>query len=153
MCAWQSQAESRPAARSGVYRYLAFVVKDGLIRVPKRVLKFPFSSRKLLILGKKRVLSTRFRQENPLAFPPSPPASPTVTKRKVPLEALRAEGAAPCPVFYLNYNFNLSEPWTDTIGSALKAYKDASAYNIVLPNDMGLAMKEMLARIAKHPNS
>jgi hypothetical protein len=34
----------------------------------------------------------------------------------VPLEALRAKGAALCPAFYLDYNSNLSEPWTDIIG-------------------------------------
>jgi hypothetical protein len=27
---------------------------------------------------------------------------------------------APCPVFYLNYNSDVSEPWSDNIESALK---------------------------------
>jgi hypothetical protein len=73
--------------------------------------------------------------------------------RKVPLEPLPARGAAGCPVFYLNYNSDPKEPWTDTIGSALKAYRGASAYNVTFPSDMGMAMKELLSRIAKRPNS
>jgi hypothetical protein len=79
---------------------------------------------------------------------------PKVTlDRKVPLESLRAKGAAACPVFYLNYNSDPKEPWTDTIGAALRAYKGASAYNITFPRDMGIAMKELLSRIVKRPNS
>jgi hypothetical protein len=74
-------------------------------------------------------------------------------ERKVPLDSLKAKGAAMCPVFYLNYNSNLYESWPDTIGSALKAYKGATAYNIVSPRDVGLAVRELLARIAKRPNS
>lgn len=79
---------------------------------------------------------------------------PKVTlNRKVPLESLRAKGSAMCPVFYLNYNSNPNEPWPDTIGSALKAYKGALAYNIVFPRDMGFAMRDLLSRIVKRPKS
>ena len=80
---------------------------------------------------------------------------PKVTlDRKVPLEALRAGGVATCPIFYLNYNPNpVDEPWADTIGSALKAYKQAMSYNIQLPHDLGVAMKKMLSRIVKAPTS
>ena len=80
---------------------------------------------------------------------------PKVTlEKKVPLEALKERGAAPCPIFYLNYNPNpFDEPWRDTIGSALKAYKGAVAYNILLPSDLGAAMRDMLSRIGKRPTS
>jgi hypothetical protein len=79
---------------------------------------------------------------------------PKVTlDRKVPLESLKAKGSAMCPVFYLNYTSNPYEPWPDTIGSALKAYRGALAYNIVLPRDMGIAMRDVLSRIVKRPNS
>jgi len=72
--------------------------------------------------------------------------------QKVPLESLRARGVAMCPIFYLNYSPNpVDEPWADTIGSALKAYKQAKSYNIHLPHDLGVAMKEMLSRIVKAP--
>ena len=54
-----------------------------------------------------------------------------------------------CPIFYLNYNSNPDEPWPDTIGSALKAYKGAATYNILFPRDVASAMKELLARIVK----
>jgi hypothetical protein len=73
--------------------------------------------------------------------------------RKVPLDSLKAKGSVRCPVFYLNYTPNPLEPWPDTIGSALKAYKGAAAYNIVFPRDLGLALAELLTRIAKRPNS
>ena len=80
---------------------------------------------------------------------------PKVTlDRKVPLESLRAGGVAMCPIFYLNYNPNpVDEPWADTIGSALKAYKQAISYNIQFPHDLGVAMKKMLSRIVKAPTS
>jgi hypothetical protein len=80
---------------------------------------------------------------------------PKVTlENKVPLEPLKERGAAACPIFYLNYNPNpLSEPWRDTIGSALKAYKAAVAYNILLPLDWGAAMRDILSRIQKRPAS
>jgi hypothetical protein len=75
-------------------------------------------------------------------------------ERKVPLESLRAKGAVSCPLVYLNYNSDpVNEPWPDTIGSALKAYKGASAYNIILPHDVGIAIRELLSRIAKQPAS
>ena len=73
--------------------------------------------------------------------------------RKVPLDSLKAKGSVMCPVLYLNYNSNPHEPWSDTIGSALKAYKGATSYNIVFPRDVGLAIRELLSRIAKRPNS
>jgi hypothetical protein len=66
--------------------------------------------------------------------------------RKIPLDLLKARGSAMCPVFYLNYNSNPNEPWPDTIGAALKAYKGATTYSIVFPRDLGVAMKELLAR-------
>jgi hypothetical protein len=72
-------------------------------------------------------------------------------KRKIPLDSLRAKGSAMCPVFYFNYNSNPTDPWTDTIGAALKAYKGATTYNIVFPRDLGVAMKELLARTVKSP--
>jgi hypothetical protein len=80
---------------------------------------------------------------------------PKVTlEKKVPLDPLKEEGAAACPIFYLNYNPNpFEEPWRDTIGSALKAYKRAVAYDIVMPRDLGAAMKDMLSRIGKRPAS
>jgi hypothetical protein len=73
--------------------------------------------------------------------------------RKIPLDSLKAKGSAMCPVFYLNYNSNPNEPSPDTIGAALKAYKGAATYNIVLPRDVGGAMKELLARIVKRPST
>jgi hypothetical protein len=74
--------------------------------------------------------------------------------RKVSLESLRAGGAAMCPIFYLNYDPNpIEEPWSDTIGSALKAYKMALAYNIARPRDWGVAMKDMLSRIVRQSTS
>jgi hypothetical protein len=39
------------------------------------------------------------------------------------------------------------EPRPDTIGSALKEYRGASAYNILYPCDLGVAIREMLSRI------
>jgi hypothetical protein len=80
---------------------------------------------------------------------------PKITlEKKVPLELLREGGTAPCPIFYLNYNPNpFGEPWPDTIGSALKAYKGAVAYKILLPRDLGAAMRDMLSRIGKRPTS
>jgi hypothetical protein len=71
---------------------------------------------------------------------------------KVPLETLRRSGAARCPIFYLNYNPNpIDDPFRDTIGSALKAYKSATAYNIVFPHDLGAAVRDMLFRIGAGP--
>ena len=47
--------------------------------------------------------------------------------KKVPLEALKKKGEVMCPLFYLNYNADpFNDPWPDTIGSALKAYKGRS---------------------------
>jgi hypothetical protein len=44
--------------------------------------------------------------------------------KRVPLEPLKEGGAAPCPIFYLNYNPKpIEDPWRDTLGSALKTYK------------------------------
>jgi hypothetical protein len=76
---------------------------------------------------------------------------PKVTlEKKAPLDPLREGGAAACPIFYLNYNPNpFEEPWRDTIGSALKAYKGAMAYDIVMPRDLGVAMRDMLSRMGK----
>jgi hypothetical protein len=74
-------------------------------------------------------------------------------ERNVPRNSLKAMGSAICPVFYLNYTSNPLEPWPDTIGSALKAYKGAAAYNIVFPRDLGLAMRELFSRVAKRSNS
>jgi len=71
--------------------------------------------------------------------------------RKIPLDALKAGGSVMCPVFYLNYNSNPTEPWSDTIAAALKAYKGAATYNIVLPRDVAGAIRELLARAGKRP--
>jgi hypothetical protein len=71
---------------------------------------------------------------------------------KVPLESLKQSGAVHCPIFYFNYNPNpVDEPFRDTIGSALKAYKAAMAYNIVFPNDLGAAVRDILFRIDARP--
>src|SRR5260370_28935201 len=73
-------------------------------------------------------------------------------EKKVPLDPLKERGATSCPIFYLNYNSNpIDEPFHDTIGSALRAYKGALAYNIVLPRDLGGAIRDMLSRIGKRP--
>ena len=73
-------------------------------------------------------------------------------EKKVSLEMLRAAGAAPCPIFYLNYNPNpFEDPFPDTIGSALKAYSAASKYDIVRPHDLGAAMRDILVRLDKQP--
>jgi hypothetical protein len=74
-------------------------------------------------------------------------------ERNVPRHSLKAMGSAICPVFYLNYTANPLEPWPDTIGSALKAYKGAAAYNIVFPRDLGLAIRDVFSRFAKRSNS
>jgi len=73
--------------------------------------------------------------------------------RKVPLDSLKAKGSTMCPVLYLNYTSNLFESWPDTIGSALKAFKGATAHNIVFPRDVGVAIRELLSRVANRPNS
>ena len=72
---------------------------------------------------------------------------PKVTlNKKIPLELLKAGGTAKCPIFYFNYNPDpVDQPWRDTIGSALKAYRRARAYNIVGPADFGLAMRDLIA--------
>lgn len=74
---------------------------------------------------------------------------PKVTlDRKLSHEVLRKGGAAPCPIFYLNYNPNpFDQPFPDTIGSALKAYSAASEYEIVRPHDLGVAIKDILSRL------
>ena len=78
---------------------------------------------------------------------------PKVTlERRVPLDPLRAKGSVMCPLFYLNYDSAPDEPWADTIGSALKAYKGAAAYNIFLPQDLAIAMRKLLTRIVKDPS-
>ncbi len=71
--------------------------------------------------------------------------------KKVPLVPLKAKGSAPCPVVYLNYISNPNEPVSDTIASALKAYKGATAFNIIVPRDTGSAIRELLSRIPKRP--
>jgi hypothetical protein len=78
---------------------------------------------------------------------------PKVTlEKKVPRESQRAAPGPSCPIFYLSYNPDpFNEPWRDTLGSALKAYKFASEYSIVFPHDWGVAMRDMLSRIAKRP--
>ena len=54
----------------------------------------------------------------------------------------------------LNYNSDpVNEPWPDTIGAALKAYKGTLAYSIVFPHDVGVAIRELLSRIVKRPAS
>jgi DNA-directed RNA polymerase specialized sigma24 family protein len=77
---------------------------------------------------------------------------PKVTlDKKISLDALKSAGAAACPIFYLNYTPNpFNEPWRDTIGSALRAYKSSLAWNISFPRDMRAAMKELLSRIGEH---
>jgi hypothetical protein len=95
---------------------------------------------------------TRLLTDQLGAQPDSPDAiiivGPKVTlDGKVPLGSLKMKGAAMCPVFYLNYNPNpFDEPWADTIGSALKAYKGALAYDIALPRDLAVAMRDLLRR-------
>jgi hypothetical protein len=74
--------------------------------------------------------------------------------KKVPLERLKEGGAISCPIFYLNYNPKpMDNPWRDTLSSALKAYKGALEYEIVLPRDWGEAMRDMLSRIGKRAAS
>jgi hypothetical protein len=75
-------------------------------------------------------------------------------EKKVSLDQLKTGGRAPYPIFYLNYNPNpFDQPFADAIGSALKAYKGALAYNIELPRDLGVALRDMLFRIRKRPAS
>jgi hypothetical protein len=76
---------------------------------------------------------------------------PKVTlDKKIPLDALKAAGAARCPMFYLNYTPNpFDEPWRDTIGSALRAYKSSVAWNISFPRDMRAATKDFLSRMGE----
>jgi hypothetical protein len=67
---------------------------------------------------------------------------------KVPLDPLRAGGAAPCPIFYLSYNPTpFEEPFADTIGVALKAYNKAAKYDIASPGEFGAALKGILDRL------
>jgi hypothetical protein len=73
-----------------------------------------------------------------------------ILDKELPLEALREAGAARCPIFYLNYIPNpFGEPWRDTIGSALRAYKSSLAWNISFPRDMRSALKELLSRMSE----
>ena len=75
-------------------------------------------------------------------------------EKKVSLDQLKTGGRAPYPIFYLSYNPNpFDEPFADTIGSALKAYKGALAYDIVVPHDLGVALRDMLFRIRKRSAS
>jgi hypothetical protein len=78
---------------------------------------------------------------------------PKVTlQNPVPLDLLKQAGTGACPIYYLNYNLNpFDRPWRDTIGSALKAYRNAVAYDILVPRDLGSAMKDIFSRLAKHP--
>ena len=75
-------------------------------------------------------------------------------EKKVSVDQLKTGGRAPYPIFYLNYSPNpFDEPFADTIGSALKAYKGALAYNIAVPHDLGVALRDMLFRIRKRSAS
>jgi hypothetical protein len=78
---------------------------------------------------------------------------PKVTlEKRVPLDLLKQAGTAACPIFYLNYIPNpFDDPWRDTIGSAVKAYRNAVTHDILAPRDLGSAMRDILARIGKRP--
>jgi hypothetical protein len=69
--------------------------------------------------------------------------------KRVPQDALKEAGSAHCPIFYLNYNFNpRTNPWRDTIGSALRVYKGLE-YTITLPRDLGSALGDMMLRMKR----
>jgi hypothetical protein len=71
-------------------------------------------------------------------------------EKRIPHGPLKEAGTIACPIFYLNYNSNPFEnPWRDTIGSALKAYRNGVAYNILLPRDFASAMSDIIARMNK----
>jgi hypothetical protein len=74
-------------------------------------------------------------------------------EKRVPLQALREAGSAPCPIYYLSYNSNSAEPGRDTIRSALKAYKTAMAYNLLFPGDLAAALSDILSRAGQEPAS
>jgi hypothetical protein len=68
----------------------------------------------------------------------------------VPTGPLKKGGAIACPIFYLNYNPSpFDNPWRDTIGYALKAYRSAVRYDIAMPRDFASAMNDILSRIGK----
>ena len=80
-------------------------------------------------------------------------------ERKVPVEMVRAGGAAPCPISCLNYNPDpVEEPFADTISFALKAYTEVSKFDIARPADFGAAMKNIQmglrkSRSQEHPQT
>jgi len=70
-------------------------------------------------------------------------------EKRIPTDVLRQAGRANCPVFYLNYNLNpRSNPWRDTIGSAMRVYRGLE-YTISLPRDLGAALTDVMFRTSK----
>jgi hypothetical protein len=65
---------------------------------------------------------------------------------KVPLEQLKEFGQAAFPIFYFSYVGDpLQNPFRDSIGAALKAYKTSAEFKIMRPRDMGVAMSHLLS--------
>jgi hypothetical protein len=74
---------------------------------------------------------------------------------KVPLEQLLKDRVeVNCPIFYFSYVADpMGEPFRDSIGAALKAYKTTSEYTITRPHDMGVAISRLLSWIRAHDSS
>jgi hypothetical protein len=74
---------------------------------------------------------------------------------KVPLEQLlRDRAEVNCPIFYFSYVADpMREPFRDSIGAALKAYKTTSQYTITRPRDMEIAISHLLSWVTAHDSS
>jgi len=70
---------------------------------------------------------------------------------KVPPEQLKELGDAAFPIFYFSYVADpVQNPFRDSIGAALKAYKTSFEYKIIRPRDMGVAISDLLSWVRTH---
>jgi hypothetical protein len=111
-----------------------------------RLLLDPLSETKFLT----QLLTKQLRIREPSADAIVIVGAKVTLQKRVPLRPLRENESPSCPIYYLNYNPDPSEqPWSDTIGSALKAYRTAVAYNLISPSDLAAAVKDILSRTGK----
>jgi hypothetical protein len=128
-----------------------FSVVEHALHAPKagtidyRLLLDPLSETKFLT----QLLTNQLRIREPSADAIVIVGAKVTLEKRVPLRSLRESGSPSCPIYYLNYNPDPAEPWSDTIGSALKAYRTAVAYNLISPSDLAAALKDILSRTGK----